>query len=147
MTETLEMTNTMALSVQAGSLPMTGTSPVSAGRVRTISRTRSRRASRNMLLTALAVITAVFLLVGLSAYAASIQHANNVLAQENAYLQAEIDSLNSQIVEETKVTKVEEIATEEYGMVYPTSANCIVIDESEKSKSGLAAEIRHEAYN
>jgi cell division protein FtsB len=147
MTETLEMTNTMTLAVQAGSLPMTGTSPVSAGRVRTITRTRSRRASRNMLLTALAVITAVFLLVGLSAYAASIQHANNVLAQENAYLQAEIDSLNSQIVEETKVTKVEEIATEEYGMVYPTSANCIVIDESEKSEGGLAAEIKHEAYN
>ena len=123
MTETMEMTNTMTLAVQAGALPMTGGSPVSAGRIRTITRSRSKRASRNMILTALAVITAVFLLVGLSAYAASIQHENNVLTQENAYLQAEIDSLNSQIVEATKVTKVEELATEEYGMVYPTSDN------------------------
>lgn len=147
MTETMEMTNTMTLAVQAGSLPMTGARPVTAGRVRTVTRTRSKRASRNMLLTALALIIAVFLLVGLSAYAASIQHENNVLAQENAYLQAEIDSLNSRIVEETKVTKVEEIATQEYGMVFPTSENCIVINENEESEGGLAAQIKHEAYN
>jgi cell division protein FtsL len=70
-----------------------------------------------------------------------------VLTQENAYLQAEIDSLNSQIVEQTKVTRVEEVATKKYGMVYPTSDNCIVIDESEESSSNLAAEIRSQAYN
>lgn len=114
-------------------------------RVRT--RTRSKRASRNMVRTAIALIAAVFILVGLSAYAASIQHENNVLAQQNAYLQAEIDSLNSQIIEKTKVTRVEEIATKEYGMVYPTSANCIIIDESEESSTNLAASIRAEAYN
>ena len=53
--------------------------------VRTLpaARTRSKRASRNMFLTAAALVAAVFLLVGLSAYAASIQHANNVLAEEN----------------------------------------------------------------
>ena len=151
MTETMEMTNTMALSntmamsVQAASIPAAGSRPLTTGRE--ITRTRSKRASRNMIRTAVALIAAVFLLVGLSAYAASIQHANNVLSQENAYLQAEIDSLKSQLVEETKVTRVEEIATEEYGMVYPTSDNCIVIDESEESSSNLAAEIRSQAYN
>ena len=67
--------------------------------------------------------------------------------QENAYLQAEIDSLNSQIVEQTKVTRVEEVATKEYGMVYPTSDNCIVINENEESSTSLAASIRSEAYN
>ena len=100
-----------------------------------------------MFLTALCAVLAVFILVGLSAYAASIQHANNVLEQDNAYLQAEIDSLNSQIVEETKVTRVEQIATEEYGMVYPTSDNCIVIDESDARSRSLATSIRSEAYN
>ena len=110
-------------------------------------RTRSRRASRNMILTMVALMAAVFVLVGLSAYAASIQHANNVLTQENAYLQAEIDSLNSQIVEQTKVTRVEEVATKKYGMVYPTSDNCIVINENEESSTSLAASIRSEAYN
>ncbi len=110
-------------------------------------RVRSKRATRNMVRTAIALVAAVFLLVGLSAYAASIQHANNVLTEENAYLQAEIDSLNSRIVEETKVTKVEEVATNKYGMVYPTSDNCIVIYENEESSTSLAASIRSEAYN
>ena len=100
-----------------------------------------------MFLTAAALVAAVFLLVGLSAYAASIQHANNVLVEENAYLQAEIDSLNSQIVEQTKVTRVEEGATKKYGMVYPTSENCIVINENAESSTNLAASIRSEAYN
>ena len=64
-----------------------------------------------------------------------------------SYTQAEIDSLNSQIVEQTKVTRVEEVATKEYGMVYPTSDNCIVINENEESSTSLAASIRSEAYN
>ena len=151
------MTNTLVgrtQAIPAGNLMNTGIHAIPAGNVthtgvRTIPavRTRSRRASRNMILTMAALIAAVFVLVGLSAYAASIQHANNVLTQENAYLQAEIDSLNSQIVEQTKVTRVEEVATKKYGMVYPTSDNCIVINENEESSSSLAATIRSEAYN
>ena len=151
------MTNTMVGGTQtitAGNLRNTGVHTLPAGNarstgVRTLpaARTRSRRASRNMILTMVALMAAVFVLVGLSAYAASIQHANNVLTQENAYLQAEIDSLNSQIVEQTKVTRVEEVATKEYGMVYPTSDNCIVINENEESSTSLAASIRSEAYN
>lgn len=150
------MTNTMVgtQTITAGSLRNTGVHTLPAGNVRSTgvrtvpaARTRSRRASRNMILTMVALMAAVFVLVGLSAYAASIQHANNVLTQENAYLQAEIDSLNSQIVEQTKVTRVEEVATKEYGMVYPTSDNCIVINENEESSTSLAASIRSEAYN
>jgi cell division protein FtsL len=151
------MTNTLVGGTQTitvGNLRDTGVYNLPAGNavntgVRTLpaARTRSRRASRNMILTMVALMAAVFVLVGLSAYAASIQHANNVLTQENAYLQAEIDSLNSQIVEQTKVTRVEEVATKKYGMVYPTSDNCIVINENEESSSSLAATIRSEAYN
>lgn len=150
------MTNTSVgtQTITVGNLMDTGVYNLPAGNVastgvRTIpaARTRSRRASRNMILTMVALMAAVFVLVGLSAYAASIQHANNVLTQENAYLQAEIDSLNSQIVEQTKVTRVEEVATKKYGMVYPTSDNCIVINENEESSSSLAATIRSEAYN
>lgn len=107
----------------------------------------SVRTSRNLFLMFAGLVLAVFILVGLSAYAASLQHANNVLEQENKNLEAEIFSLNSQIVEETKVTKVEKIATEKYGMVYPTSDNCIVISEKEDGSENLAAVIRSEAYN
>ena len=91
----------------------------------------------------------VFVLIGMRSYCAIIQHENNVLAEQNAYIQAEIDSLNSQIVEETKVTRIEKVATEDFGMVYPTPENCIRLgdgDDGEDDK-GLADAIRSEAYN
>ena len=139
------MTNTLVGGRQAvGGAVMTGVNTGTAGRVR--NSTRSKRASRNLFLTVTAIIAAVFVLVGLSAYAASIQHANNVLTQENEYLPAEVESPTSQIIEETKVTKLEKVATKEYGMVYPTSDNCIVINEDEESSTNLAASIRSEAY-
>ena len=100
-------------------------------------------------LTKIVVIAllAVFVLVGLQAYTATLQHANNVLAEDNAYLQAEIDSMQAEIVEETKVTKIEKTATKKYGMVYPTSDNCVTIHEGEDTADNLAATIRAEAYN
>ena len=110
-------------------------------------RRRLRRTSRNLIRAIGALVIAVFVLIGLSAYAASLQHANNVLIEQNQYLQAEIDSLNSRIVEETRVTRIEELATEEYGMIYPTKDNCIVISENAKTGDNLAAVIRNEAYN
>ena len=136
----------MTRTITAGN-PISGGSLVSSGNVRVRAGAKTRRTSRNMFLAVAAIVMAVFVLVGLSAYAASIQHANNELIQENEYLQAEIDSLRSQIIEETKITKVEEIAKEEYGMVYQTSENCIVINENEEASSNLAASIKSEAYN
>ena len=139
------MTHTMTVDsqVMAGRLANAGT----ATGVLTQARPRSRRASRNMFIAVATVVLAIFLLVGLSAYAASIQHANNVLVEENEYLQAEIDSLKSQIVEETKVTRVEEIATTEYGMVYPSAENTVVINETNEDSESIASTIRSEAYN
>ena len=107
----------------------------------------AKRTSRNLFIMFVSLVLAVFVLVGLSAYAASLQHANNVLEEQNKSLQAEIFSLNSQIVDETKVTKVEQVATEKYGMVYPTSENCIVIGKDDTESENLAATIRGEAYN
>ena len=91
-------------------------------------------------------ILAVFTLVGMRSYAAILQHENNVLTEQNAMLQAEIDSLSSQIVEETKVTKIEKEAINEYGMVYPTSENCIKLTSEEENGETLADAIRSEAY-
>lgn len=93
------------------------------------------------------VMLGIFVLVGMRSYAAIIQHDNNVLMEENAYIQAEIDSLSSQIVEETKVTKIEQVATTKYGMVYPTPDNCVKLSDNESEEQGLAAAIRSEAYN
>jgi cell division protein FtsL len=107
----------------------------------------SNRASRGLVRLVVILMISIFVLVCLSCYAATIQHANNVLREQNSMLQAEIDSLNSQIAEETKVTKIERLAVYKYGMVHPTSENCIVISESAESEGNLAATIKGEAYN
>ena len=93
------------------------------------------------------VMLGIFVLVGMRSYAAIIQHENNVLVEENAYIQAEIDSLSSQIIEETKVTKIEKVATSEFDMVYPTPDNCVKLSSEDSGEKGLAATIRSEAYN
>ena len=108
-------------------------------------RIRADRKSAVRILTV--IMIGVFVLVGMRSYAAIIQHENNVLMEQNEYIQAEIDSLSSQITEETKVTRIEEVATQQYGMVYPTADNCVVLIAGEVAANNLASMIRSEAYN
>lgn len=109
--------------------------------------TKEERQKKQLIKLLSLVMLGIFVLVGMRSYAAIIQHDNNVLAEENAYIQAEIDSLESQIVEETKITRIEQVATTKYGMVYPTPDNCVKLSEEESNEQGLAATIRSEAYN
>ncbi|MBE6019692.1 MAG: hypothetical protein E7230_05115 [Clostridiales bacterium] len=109
-------------------------------------RIKADRKSAVRLLTV--IMICMFVLVGMRSYAAILQHENNVLIKQNEYLQAEIDSLSSQIVEETNVTRIEEIATQEYGMVYPSAENCVRLTaEDQEEGRSLATAIRSEAYN
>ena len=101
---------------------------------------------KSMIKLLVVVMLGVFVLIGMRSYGAILQHENNMLIEQNEYLQAEIDSLNSQIVEETKVTRIERVATQDYGMVYPTSENCIRLTADKDSDQGLADAIRSEAY-
>lgn len=113
----------------------------------TIRNKRKKNEKRNAVKLMAVTLLAIFVLVGMRSTAARIQYENNILEEKNAYLQAEIDSLNSQIVEETKVTKIEKVATEQYGMVYPTSDNCVRLSAEESETEDLAVVIRSEAYN
>lgn len=88
----------------------------------------------------------IIILVLLSVFTASIQYENNNLEEQNSYLKAEIDVLNSQIVEQTKISKIEEIAVNEYNMVYPTSSNCTTIKDEPIKDKNLASAIINEAY-
>lgn len=108
-------------------------------------RIRADRKSVARLLTV--VMIGIFVLVGMRSYAAIIQHENNILERENEYIQAEIDSLESQIVDETRVTRIEKVATEDFGMVYPSAANVVKLGSGESRVQNLAAAIRSEAYN
>ena len=106
------------------------------------------RADRRSAVRILAVVMiGIFVLVGMRSYAAIIQHENNILERENEYIQAEIDSLQSQIVDETRVTRIENVATQEFGMVYPSAENVVKLGNAKPEVKNLAAAIRSEAYN
>jgi len=108
-------------------------------------RVRADRRSAVRLLTV--IMIGIFVLVGMRSYAAIIQHENNILERENEYIQAEIDSLQSQIVDETRVTRLESVATNEFGMVYPSAKNVVKLGNAVPEVKNLAAAIRSEAYN
>ena len=108
-------------------------------------RIRADRRSAVRILTV--VMIGIFVLVGMRSYAAIIQHENNILERENEYLQAEIDSLQSQIVDETRVTRIENVATQQFGMVYPSTENVVKLGNAKPEVENLAAAIRSEAYN
>ena len=106
------------------------------------------RADRRSAVRILAVVMiGIFVLVGMRSYAAIIQHENNILVRENEYLQAEIDSLQSQIVDETRVTRIEKVATQQFGMVYPSAENVVKLGNVASEVNNLAGAIRSEAYN
>ena len=101
---------------------------------------------RRLLRIAGLVLACIFVLVGMRAYCAYVQHANNMLIEENNYIRAEIDSLERELSEKSKVSNIEKVAIGDYGMVYPTSDNVIQMGDSDASGESLAETIRSEAY-
>ena len=93
------------------------------------------------------VLTVIVGMIAIRSVEASLQHSNNLLTKDNEYLQAEIDALNSEIINETKLSNIEKTAVSELGMVTPTSENCITIEDEKSANSNLAATIIDEAYN
>lgn len=112
-----------------------------------VRRKRIANDRKRLIRVAAIVLLGIFVLVGMRAYCAYMQHANNELIKENSYLQAEIDSLNSDLSKEYKVTKVEEVAVDKYGMVFPTAENTINLGKANDEDNSLAQAIRSEAYN
>ena len=115
-------------------------------RIDAVRNKRIAKDRRRFIRIAAVILTGIFVLIGMRAYCAYMQHTNNELIKENAYLQAEIDSLSSSLSDEISVTKIEEVAVDKYGMVFPTADNCINLGAAEDKESSLAQAIRSEAY-
>ena len=64
-----------------------------------------------------------------------------------AKLQAELEGAKSQIIDETRVTRIENVATQQFGMVYPSTENVVKLGNAESEVKNLAVAIRSEAYN
>lgn len=105
------------------------------------------KAKRTAVLVVVIVVAFMFMIVNGNSYITKLQLENNRLRSEISALQADIDSMNSQIVDETKISRIEQVATHKYGMVYPSPENCITISDKEETGNELAATIRAQAYN
>lgn len=135
-----------AAAIQAGTLNGLTYAVPKEVRLEDVRRSREARDRRRMFRIVSLILFAIFILVGMRAYCANLQHANNELIRQNGYLEAEIDSLNSQLIEQTNVTAIEKIATNDYGMIFPTADNVIYLGDSEDKEDSLAAVIKSEAY-
>ena len=81
------------------------------------------------------------------AYSAGVKYEMNTIAKENAQLQGEIENLNVQIKNATNIRTIEDKATNELGMVYPTSDQFVFLARHEKPQGDFAMLIKEHAYN
>lgn len=138
------MTNNAAVANQ-GVMNPSYTAPMEI-KLDAVRRRRVSKDRRSLVKIATLILACIFILVGMRAYCAYVQHANNVLIEENNLIRAEIDSLGREISEKSNVSNIEKVAVENYGMVFPTSENVINLAEETASEESLAETIRSEAY-
>jgi cell division protein FtsL len=105
------------------------------------------RRSTSALKGVMSVAFLLFMIVLMAAYGAGLQRQNNELRAQNDLLQAEVDSLNEQIGDATNISRIETVATGEYGMIHPDSSNYVNIGKETSKDVNLAATIKDEAYD
>lgn len=99
---------------------------------------------------ALAVVWVLLIgIVFMSAKATEIQCQINELNYQNAVLENETKLLNSKIEGTTSMNKVEKVAIEKLGMVYPSNKECTYMNpaESNKGQTSLKSIIIDKAYS
>lgn len=126
----------------------TGSVTVNTANVKYDSRVeRDLKRLNTLVLGLILMFLLLFVPISATSQLSELQAENNRIQAENEYMQAEINSMQSEIVEATNVTKIEKLATNKYGMVYPSEANCIRISKDKPTKNNLASTIKDEAYN
>lgn len=101
---------------------------------------------RLMALTIVVGVVCIGLIIT-TAFAASVKYSTNRIIEENNALQAEIENLNVKIYSSNNIEAIEEKATKELGMAYPSSKQIVYLSESQKPDKGLAATLKEQAYN
>ncbi|MCQ4637200.1 cell division protein FtsL [Anaerovorax odorimutans] len=101
---------------------------------------------RLMVLTVIVGVVCIGLIIT-TAFAASIKYNTNRIIEENNALEAEIENLNVKIYSSNNIEAIEEKATKELGMVYPSSKQIVYLTENEKPDKGFADTLKEQAYN
>lgn len=86
-------------------------------------------------------------IVVLTAYATELRVDNNKLISSINILQSDVDTLNVKIKQANNIDHIENVATQQLGMIYPDGAQCVYLSQKEGPSGNLAMEIRENAYN
>ena len=105
------------------------------------------RSQRKLIYSILLIGLICVFIVVLTAYATELRVTNNELISNIDVLQGEIDSLNVQIKQANNIERIEKVAIQQLGMVYPDGDQCVYISQEETPEGSLAMLIRENAYN
>ncbi|MBP3815719.1 MAG: cell division protein FtsL [Firmicutes bacterium] len=105
------------------------------------------RAQRNIIYSILLIGVICVFIVVLTAYATELRVENNRLIEEIEVLQGEVDTLNVEIKQANNIERIESVAIQQLGMVYPDSDQCVYLSQEESPAGSLAMVIRENAYN
>ena len=104
--------------------------------------------SVKVLIIALAILIGVFF-VGLiitTAYSATLQYDINQIGNQMDEVRADIDNLNVKIKAAANIQAIEERASAELGMVYPTVGRMVYLDSVEAPSENFSLALREDAY-
>lgn len=82
-----------------------------------------------------------------AAYTANVKYEINTIVKENAELMGEIENLNVKIKNATNIRTVEEKASAELGMIYPSSEQFVFLPHHVKPEGDFAMLLIEHAYN
>lgn len=107
-----------------------------------------RKQDKKRILTGTVLIGLIcILMVVITAYSAELKCENNELLTSNEAVQGEIDTLTVKIKSANNIEHIEEVATQELGMVYPSEGECVYVSEADMPDENFAMELREQAYN
>ncbi|MEI8216704.1 MAG: cell division protein FtsL [Eubacteriales bacterium] len=82
-----------------------------------------------------------------TAYATQIKYNLNEISKQNQIIQGEIDNINVIIEGENNITKIEDKALNQLGMVYPSYDQIVYISQNNEKINNFASVLREQAYN
>lgn len=105
------------------------------------------RSQRSIIYSILFVGLICVFIVVLTAYATELRVDNNRLIENIEVLQGEIDTLSVEIKQANNIERIESVAIDKLGMVYPDGNQCVYLSQEETPAGSLAMVIKENAYN
>lgn len=104
--------------------------------------------SKKMIFTGVMIVGALMImLIIVTAYAANIRYDINSMIKENNVLEGEIENLQAQMYTTNNINYIENKATDELKMTYPSADDKIYITMDDVPEEGFSDVLKQKTYN